>query len=79
MLPDAIVRLWGDLPANEPSGVARAILLPAIHQDINGRLFFVAGHQIVDIEAGLVKTQPGWMGQELSDNVNKGQQIMLRL
>lgn len=73
MLKDEFLRVWGDLPANEPIGVARALLLPAIRPDVNGKSMFVSGHRIIDFEEGLAKTQPIWMGEELSKHVDEGQ------
>ncbi|PVH78057.1 NAD(P)-binding protein [Cadophora sp. DSE1049] len=73
MLLPEFLDVWGDLPANESIGVARALLLPAIRTDLNGKSLFVAGHKIVDLEDGLSRTQPQWMGQELSDYVDEGQ------
>ncbi|KAB5580384.1 hypothetical protein GE09DRAFT_1279303 [Coniochaeta sp. 2T2.1] len=73
MLRDEFLKVWGDLPANEPIGVARALLLPAARPELNGKSFFVAGHEIVDFEEGLEKTQPQWMGEQLSKHVDKGQ------
>ena len=73
MLLPEFFNVWGDLPANEPIGVARALLLPGIRTELNGKSFFVAGHEIVDFEQGLRRTQPQWMGKELSDNVDEGQ------
>lgn len=73
MLREEFVKVWGTLPANEPIGVARALLLPVVRPDINGKGFFVAGHQIVDFEQGLTSTQSQWMGEELSKHVVEGQ------
>ena len=71
MLKPDFLAVWGDLPANEPVGVARALLLPSIRSDLNGKSLFVAGHEIVDFEEGLAKTQPQWMGQLLSEHVDE--------
>ncbi|KAF2144754.1 uncharacterized protein K452DRAFT_245860 [Aplosporella prunicola CBS 121167] len=65
--------IWGDLPANQPEGVARALLLPVVRPDLNGKTFFVAGHRIVELEDKLHETQPLWMGQQLSEDVDEGQ------
>lgn len=77
MLKDEFLRAWGDLPANEPIGVARALLLPAVWQDMNGKSLFVAGHKIIDFEEGLEMTQPEWMGEQLSKDVDEGQRRIL--
>lgn len=77
MLLPEFLEVWGDLPANEPMGVARALLLPAVRTNLNGKSLFVAGHEIVDLEEGLERTKPQWMGKELSDHVDEGQRRIL--
>ena len=72
MLSSFIRDVWEGLPANQPEGVARALLLPIVRPDVNGKSFFVAGHQITELEDKLAETQPLWMGKELSDNVAEG-------
>ncbi|KXJ87809.1 hypothetical protein Micbo1qcDRAFT_208001 [Microdochium bolleyi] len=65
------------LPKNDPEGVARALLLPVIRPEINGKSFFVAGNEITELEDSLYATEPQWMGQELAANVREGQDILL--
>jgi hypothetical protein len=77
MLLPELRDMWGTLPTNEPSGVAHALLLPIIQPSINGKAFFVAGHQIVDFEESLHKTQHLWMGEQLSADVNEGQRRLI--
>jgi len=76
LLPPQFEANWGHLPANEPEGPARALLLPVVRPDMNGRSLFVAGHDIIDLEAGLQETQPKWMGEELSEAVDEGQRLV---
>ena len=73
MLLPEFLKVWGQLPANEPIGVARALLLPAVRTDLNGLSLFIAGHEIIDFEEGLARTKPEWMGKELSNHVDEGQ------
>lgn len=68
---------WGDLPKNTTTGVAHALLLPVLEPHINGQSFFVAGDKIVEFEKTLHATQSEWMGQELSENVEKGQRFLI--
>ncbi|PNS14174.1 hypothetical protein CAC42_6687 [Sphaceloma murrayae] len=77
MLPQWIVDMWGDLPANTPDGVGRALLLPIVKPDVNGCTFWVAGNNIVELEEKLHETQPLWMGAELSKAVDAGQLKMI--
>lgn len=69
--------MWGTLPANQPWGIAHALLLPVVRPDVNGKAFFVAGHQIVDFEDSLRETQPLWMGKHLSADVDEGQRRLI--
>ncbi|KAJ5200025.1 hypothetical protein N7491_009176 [Penicillium cf. griseofulvum] len=73
MVPPSVVTLWGNLPANQPWGVAHALLLPLLQPEINGKAFFVAGHRIIDLEDKLIETQPLWMGEQLSGDIAEGQ------
>jgi len=77
MLPQEIRTIWGTLPANQPWGVGHALLLPVVTPDVNGKSFFVAGHQIVDFEDSLHRTQPLWMGEQLSKDVDEGQSRLI--
>lgn len=77
MLLPEFLKVWGELPANEPIGVAKALLLPVVRPELNGKSLFVAGHEIIDFEEGLEKTKPEWMGKELSDHVDEGQRRIL--
>ncbi|KAG9964051.1 hypothetical protein KCU61_g3034, partial [Aureobasidium melanogenum] len=77
MLLPEFLKVWGKLPANEPIGVARALLLPAVKTEVNGKSLFVAGHKIVDFEEGLERTKADWMGKQLSDDVDEGQRRIL--
>jgi hypothetical protein len=78
MLPPEILNIWGNLPANQPWGVAHALLLPIVRPEVNGKAFFIAGHQIIDFEDKLHETQPLWMGKQLSHDVNEGQRRMIK-
>ncbi|EXJ86758.1 hypothetical protein A1O3_03712 [Capronia epimyces CBS 606.96] len=77
MLPAAIKDLWGHLPANTPEGVARALLLPAVDQSINGKAFFIAGNHMVELEDKIHESQPSWMGEKLSEDVDEGQRRLI--
>ena len=77
MLLPEFMKIWGNLPANQPEGVANALLLPVIRPKINGKSFFVAGHQIVELEDKIQGTQPLWMGEQLSRDVDEGQRRLI--
>ncbi|KAB5563491.1 hypothetical protein GE09DRAFT_1275724 [Coniochaeta sp. 2T2.1] len=76
MLPDWIREKWGDLPANDPEGVAKALLLPALRPEVNGKTLWVAGNDIVEIEDKLDETRPQWLGTPLSAQLDEGQRRM---
>lgn len=75
-LADTWANTWG-LPANMPGGVGRALLLPVVRPDVNGKSFFIAGNKIIDFEDKLHDSQPLWMGEELSKHVDEGQRRLL--
>jgi len=77
MMPRALEAEWAPLPINEDWGVGHALLLPTLDPTINGKAFFVAGQQIVDIEDKLQESQPVWLGEQLSQDVNAGQAKLL--
>ena len=76
MLPKWIVDLWEGLPANDPHGVAKALLIPAVRPELNGRTIWVAGNNAIELENALHDTQPQWMGKQLSEDVDEGQKRM---
>ncbi|KIV84435.1 hypothetical protein, variant [Exophiala sideris] len=77
MVPKALSDLWGELPANTPAGIAVALLLPTIRPDVNGKTFFIAGNEIVELEDSLAKSQPQWIGEGLSKLIDEGQRRLL--
>ncbi|OIW34929.1 NAD(P)-binding protein [Coniochaeta ligniaria NRRL 30616] len=76
MMPDWIREKWGDLPANEPDGVASALLLPALRPELNGKTLWVAGNDVIEIEDALDAAKPQWLGTQLSADVDEGQRRM---
>lgn len=79
MLLKEILDIWGDLPANNPEGCAKALLLPAVRPETNGATLWVAGNQIYELEEGIQASQPQWMGATLSKAVNEGQKRLIPL
>lgn len=77
MLLPELKSVWGSLPTNQPEHVGRALLMPICRQDVNGKSFFIEGGRIVEFEDKLAETQPLWMGQRLSDDVNEGQKRLI--
>lgn len=77
LLPGYLDR-WraASLPACTPAGVARSLLLPIADPTINGKGFFVAGDKITEFEDTLLESEPLWMGAELCEKVDRGQELM---
>lgn len=61
------------MPRNDTIGVAKALLLPAVRVDTNGKTLWVAGNDIVEIEDTLHESRPQWLGVKLSADVDEGQ------
>lgn len=76
MLPKFIEEIWGDLPRNTTLGLAKALLLPVIKEDMHGKSLWVGGNNITELEEKIQETQPLWMGPELSAGVNEGNRRM---
>ena len=77
MVTDRIREVWGDLPANQPIDVAKASLLPVMRPEVNGKSFLINGGNITELEDKLAETQPIWLGQKLSEDMNDGQERLL--
>ncbi|KAK0650755.1 Secoisolariciresinol dehydrogenase [Lasiodiplodia hormozganensis] len=79
MLLQEFYDVWGDLPRNKPEGPARALLLPVVRPDVNGKSFYVAGNRIVEVEDKTHEAQPIWLGERLSRDVDEGQRRLIPL
>lgn len=77
MLPDSINHMWGNLPRNSPEGIVQALILPLVNDSLNGKTFFVAGNEIIELEDKLQETQSLWMGEPLSTSINEGQRLLV--
>jgi hypothetical protein len=64
------------MPLNTPADVARYIVQVGADPTAHGKALFVTGGQAVDIEAGLDKTEPQWLGEKNSRDLNAGQVIL---
>ena len=77
MNPQSLYDMWGDLPANDSQSVGKALLLPAVRHHINGKSLFVAGNNVFELEDGLERTRPQWMGEKLSAELDEGQRRLI--
>lgn len=64
------------MPMNTPSDVARYIIQVAADERTHGKALFVTGGTAVDIEEGLNRTEPVWLGEKNSRELNEGQVIL---
>ncbi|CAK7207035.1 hypothetical protein SEUCBS139899_009843 [Sporothrix eucalyptigena] len=71
-IPDDIREKWGDLPMNDADGVAKALLLPAVRPDLNGKTLWVADNETVEIEDTIRESQPQWLGSRWSALADEG-------
>lgn len=70
--------LWSQnsLPINSPNDVARIILQCAGDEAINGKAVYVADGKGFDIEEGLDRTEPDWLGQKQAKDLARGQELL---
>ena len=68
-----IDKVWDGLPMNTATDAARALLLPVLRPEIHGKSFWVGGGDIIEVEDKTHETQPMWLTQKMSDDVDEGQ------
>lgn len=61
---------------NQPVDVARYIIQVSADPAAHGQALFVAGGKAVDIEEGLNRLEPQWLGADNSRDLNIGQDIL---
>jgi hypothetical protein len=64
------------MPLNTPLDVAKYIIQVTAEPTTHGRALFVTGGNAVDIEEGLDRTEPEWLGEKNSRELNAGQVIL---
>ncbi|KAH7124570.1 short-chain dehydrogenase/reductase SDR [Dactylonectria macrodidyma] len=64
------------LPMNTPDQVARLILQCAGDPDIHGKAVYVAGGEGFDIEEGINRLEPDWLGEQQAADLAKGQGVL---
>ncbi|KAL3426634.1 hypothetical protein PVAG01_00143 [Phlyctema vagabunda] len=65
-----------DMPMNTSDMVGRVMIEVAANGKWNGRAVFVEGGRGWDIDEGIARTQPLWLGEQVSATLNKGQVIL---
>lgn len=69
---DEVMKVWGELPLNQPEVCAQAIVFASINPELHGCGIWVGGNRLYEVEQGYLRTRPQWLGQEMSDNFQKG-------
>nr|KMM73426.1 short-chain dehydrogenase/reductase SDR [Coccidioides posadasii RMSCC 3488] len=62
-----------NLPFNTPADVARLIQHVAADPELHGKAVFVAGGKGFDIEEGINRLEPEWLGEQQARELNRGQ------
>jgi NAD(P)-dependent dehydrogenase (short-subunit alcohol dehydrogenase family) len=65
-----------NLPLNTPDQVARVILEAAGSPNLQGSAFYVSGGEAVDIDEGINRLEPEWLGTSRSKDLARGQEIL---
>ncbi|KAM5349193.1 hypothetical protein ACJ41O_009016 [Fusarium nematophilum] len=69
---DEVLKRWEGLPLNKPETCAQAIVFAAINTELHGCGIWVGGDRLFEAERGYLRTRPQWIGQEMSDNFQRG-------
>lgn len=75
---DGVRDLWvqNALPMNTPDDVARLVLQCAGDETLHGKAVYVADGKGFDIEEGINRLEPEWMGQNQASDLARGQEIV---
>ncbi|KIW67668.1 hypothetical protein PV04_06900 [Phialophora macrospora] len=65
-----------NMPMNQPADVAKYIIQVTASPTTHGKALFVTGGNAVDIEEGINRTEPQWLGEKNSRELNAGQVIL---
>jgi hypothetical protein len=61
---------------NQPSDVAAHIIQVGADATTHGKALFVSGGNAFDIEEGIERTQPQWLGEKNSREMDAGQAVL---
>jgi NAD(P)-dependent dehydrogenase (short-subunit alcohol dehydrogenase family) len=64
------------MPLNTPAEVARIIAQVAGDSSLNGKSIFVGGGRGFDMEEGINRSEPQWLGEEQARLLNRGQAVL---
>lgn len=64
------------LPSNTPEDVAKVVVGVLADQTLSGGTMYVEGGRAWNIEAGLLKTRPEWLGERQTAELDRGTEVM---
>lgn len=64
------------LPMNSPEDVAKGIVGVLSDRSIYGSTMYIEGGRCWNIEEGLLKTRPRWLGERQTSDLDRGTQVL---
>ena len=64
------------LPANTAEDVASVIVGVLADSSLNGSTMYIEGGRAWNVEAGLMKLKPQWIGEKQNSDLDKGTELM---
>jgi len=64
------------LPSNQPDDVARVIIGVLAEGKVNGGTMYIEGGRAWNVEQGLLKTRPEWLGEKQAKDLDQGTELM---
>ncbi|CAK7199030.1 hypothetical protein SEUCBS139899_001698 [Sporothrix eucalyptigena] len=76
-----VLHLWqrDNLPINQPSDIANALLFLALNKDYHGRSIYAAAGKFTEIETSIEQTRATWLGQQNEDWIQQRKANGIRL
>lgn len=65
-----------NLPSNTPEDIARVIAGVVADGQVNGGAVYIEGGNAWNIEEGLLKTRPVWLGEKQTADLDRGTELM---
>ena len=64
------------LPVNQPADIGKVCVDATRSEGLNGKAFYVEGGRAWEIEDNLNRLEPQWLGEEQSQSLAKGQELL---
>lgn len=73
-----IAKEWSaaGLPMNSPEDVAKVVVGVLSESCLNGGTMYIEGGRCWNIEEGLLKTRPQWLGERQTADLDRGTQVL---